>query len=62
MSKGQTRGTPSDVPHRRETPVRRGLLLTLRERLENEAYEVPSDKVAASIIERAMMRNGNAAP
>jgi hypothetical protein len=42
-----------DGAGRRETPWRRGLLLTLRERLEKQSYDVPSDAVAASIIDRA---------
>jgi hypothetical protein len=62
VSQGQTEGNRADVPHRRETQWRRGLLLTLRERLEKQTYAVPSDDVAASIIDRAITRSGDAAP
>ena len=62
MSQGQTEGDRDDVRQRRETPWRRGLLLALRERLEKETYAVPSDQVAASIIDRAMTRSDKAAP
>ena len=62
MSQGQTESDRDDVQQRRETPWRRGLLLTLRERLEKETYAVSSDKVAASIIDRAMTRSDESAP
>jgi hypothetical protein len=60
LSQGQTERTGGAEQARRDTPWRRGLLLTLRERLEKEAYAVPSDEVAASIIDRAMTRGGEA--
>ena len=62
MSQGQTESDRDDVQQRRETPWRRGLLLTLRERLEKETYAVSSDKVAASIIDRAKTRGDEGAP
>jgi hypothetical protein len=53
VSQGTSQNDGADAAARRETPWRRGLLLTLRERLEKESYDVPSDAVAASIIDRA---------
>jgi hypothetical protein len=60
VSQGHTDSFRNGAPLRRETPWRRGLLLTLRERLEKETYVVPSDEVAASIIDRAMHRGREA--
>jgi hypothetical protein len=56
VSQGTSQSDRPDAAGRRQTPWRRGLLLTLRERLEKESYDVPSDAVAASIIDRATRR------
>jgi hypothetical protein len=60
VSQGHTERTGGGDQARRDTPWRRGLLLTLRERLEKETYSVPSDEVAASIIDRTVTRGGDA--
>jgi hypothetical protein len=46
--------------HSQASPWRRGLLLTLRDRLEKQTYQVSSDAVAASIIDRAVTRTDDA--
>ncbi len=59
MSQRETNRQGGAVQQGRETPWRQGLLLTLRDRLEKDSYSVPSDRVAASIIDRALAQDGD---
>jgi len=55
MRPRETTDTGADTGRRDPSP-RHGLLEALHERLRREAYAVPSEDVAASIIDRALER------